>query len=78
MSSSDQIIAVLGALEIDPSRFLETIGGGPLGGPDAQLEARHGRARFPPSFSLSLARKDAALALETAAAAAVYAGLAEQ
>jgi 3-hydroxyisobutyrate dehydrogenase len=62
-----ETIALSEALGIDPSRFLETIEGGPTGPPYAQLKGRMMIAReFDPAFSLALARKDAALVLEAA------------
>lgn len=62
-----EAIALAEALEIDPRRFLETVDGGPLGAPYAQLKggAMIDRA-FDPSFSLRLARKDAGFALSAA------------
>jgi 3-hydroxyisobutyrate dehydrogenase len=62
-----ETIALSDAIGIDPSRFLETIDGGPTGPAYAQLKGKMMMARkFDPSFSLALARKDAALVLEAA------------
>jgi 3-hydroxyisobutyrate dehydrogenase len=52
---------------VDPAKFLEVIEGGPLGLPYAQLKGRMMiDEEFPTSFSLRLARKDAALVLAAA------------
>jgi 3-hydroxyisobutyrate dehydrogenase len=62
-----ETIAFSEAIGVDPSRFLETIEGGPVGPAYAQLKGKMMLAReFDPSFSLALARKDAALVLEAA------------
>jgi 3-hydroxyisobutyrate dehydrogenase len=62
-----ETIAFSEAIGIDPSRFLETIEGGPLGPAYAQLKGKMMIAReFDPSFALALARKDARLVLEAA------------
>jgi 3-hydroxyisobutyrate dehydrogenase len=62
-----ETIAFSEAIEVDPSRFLETIEGGPTGPAYAQLKGKMMIAReFDPAFSLALARKDAALVLEAA------------
>ena len=54
---------------MDPGRFLETIEGGPLGLPYAQMKGNMMiEEQFPTSFSLKLARKDAALVLDAARA----------
>ena len=50
-------------------RFLETIEGGPLGLPYAQIKGKMMiEEEFPTSFSLGLARKDAGLVLDAAEA----------
>jgi 3-hydroxyisobutyrate dehydrogenase len=55
------------AIDVNPARFLEVIEGGPLGLPYAQLKGRMMiDEEFPTSFSLRLARKDAALVLDAA------------
>jgi 3-hydroxyisobutyrate dehydrogenase len=60
-------IAFAEAIGVDPQVFLDTIGGGPTGPPYAELKGKMMIAReFDPSFSLALARKDAALVLEAA------------
>src|ERR687893_1031818 len=57
------------ATGVDPQKFLETIEGGPLGLPYAQMKgAMMIEEDFPTSFSAKLARKDAALVLEAAEA----------
>jgi 3-hydroxyisobutyrate dehydrogenase len=57
-------------MDIDPQKFLDTIDGGPLNLPYAQLKGKMMIERdFPPSFPLSLARKDAGLVNEAAEAA---------
>jgi 3-hydroxyisobutyrate dehydrogenase len=62
-----ETIAFSEAIGVDPSRFLETIEGGPTGPAYAQLKGKMMLAReFDPAFSLALARKDAALVLEAA------------
>jgi 3-hydroxyisobutyrate dehydrogenase len=62
-----ETIAFSEAIGIDPARFLETIEGGPTGPAYAQIKGKMMIAReFDPSFSLALARKDAALVLEAA------------
>ncbi len=54
---------------VDPRKFLETIEGGPLDLPYAQMKgAMMIEEEFPTSFSAKLARKDAALVLEAAKA----------
>jgi 3-hydroxyisobutyrate dehydrogenase len=59
--------ALAEATGVDPSRFLEVIEGGPLGLPYAQIKGKMMiEEEFPTSFSLRLARKDAALVLEAA------------
>jgi 3-hydroxyisobutyrate dehydrogenase len=62
-----ETIAFSEAIGTDPSRFLETIEGGPTGPAYAQLKGKMMVARkFDPAFSLALARKDAKLVLEAA------------
>jgi len=59
--------ALAEATGVDPSRFLEVIEVGPLGLPYAQIKGKMMiEEEFPTSFSLRLARKDAALVLEAA------------
>jgi 3-hydroxyisobutyrate dehydrogenase len=73
-----ETLAFSEAIGIDPSHFLETIEGGPLGPAYAQLKGKMMIAReFDPSFSLALARKDAALVLEAASRHGFDAALAE-
>ena len=55
------------ATGVDPQKFLETIEGGPLGLPYAQMKgAMMIDEAFPTSFSAKLARKDAGLVLDAA------------
>jgi 3-hydroxyisobutyrate dehydrogenase len=59
--------ALAEATGVDPARFLEVIEGGPLGLPYAQIKGKMMiEEEFPTSFSLRLARKDAALVLDVA------------
>jgi 3-hydroxyisobutyrate dehydrogenase len=59
--------ALAEATGVDPARFLEVIEGGPLGLPYAQIKGKMMiEEEFPASFSLRLARKDAALVLDAA------------
>ena len=62
-----ETIALAGALDVDPARFLEAIEGGPLGVPYAQMKGKMMiEEAFPTSFSTKLARKDTRLVLEAA------------
>ena len=64
-----ETVAFANSIGVDPSRFLETIEGGPLGLPYAQLKGNMMiEEDFPTSFSTRLARKDAGLVLDTAEA----------
>ena len=64
-----ETIAFARSIGVDPSKFLETIEGGPLGLPYAQLKGNMMiEEDFPTSFSVRLARKDAGLVLGTAQA----------
>ena len=64
-----ETISLAEATGVDPERFLEAIEGGPLGLPYAQIKGNMMiEERFPASFSLKLARKDAALVLDAAKA----------
>jgi len=68
-------IALSEALEVDPRRFLEAIGGGPIDAGYAQLKGPMMiDGEFPPAFPLDLAAKDAGLALEAAEAAGLRLG----
>jgi 3-hydroxyisobutyrate dehydrogenase len=67
VESVAETIALAEALGLDPELFLETIKGGPLDLPYAQVKGRAMIARsFPESFKLSLALKDARLVREAA------------
>jgi 3-hydroxyisobutyrate dehydrogenase len=64
-----ETVAFANSIGVDPSSFLETIEGGPLGLPYAQLKGNMMiEEDFPTSFSAKLARKDAGLVLDTAEA----------
>jgi 3-hydroxyisobutyrate dehydrogenase len=67
VESVAETIALAEALGLDPELFLQTIKGGPLDLPYAQVKGRAMIARsFPESFKLSLALKDARLVREAA------------
>ncbi len=62
-----ETVAFAEATGVDPAKFLETIEGGPLGLPYAQMKgSMMVEDDFPTSFSANLARKDAALVLDSA------------
>jgi len=62
-----ETVAFANSIGVDPARFLETIEGGPLGLPYAQLKGNMMiEEDFPTSFSARLARKDTGLVLGTA------------
>lgn len=62
-----ETIALAEGIDVDPRRFLETISGGPLDLPYAQLKGGAMIERgFEPSFPLDLALKDAELVREAA------------
>ena len=62
-----EAIALAEALDVDPQTFLDTIDGGPMGAPYANLKGKLMMERdYPPSFPLELALKDARLALAAA------------
>lgn len=70
-------IALARATGVDPARFLETIEGGPLGLPYAQMKGKMMIERdFPTSFSAKLARKDVGLVLEAASSEGLQMGIA--
>jgi 3-hydroxyisobutyrate dehydrogenase len=63
-----ETIGLARALGVDPEGFFEAVEGGPLAMGYADVKGRAMIAdEFPPSFALSLARKDAELVLEAAA-----------
>jgi 3-hydroxyisobutyrate dehydrogenase len=65
-----ETVAFAEGIGVDPRKFLEAIEGGPLGLPYAKLKGTAMIERsFEPSFTLSLAAKDAALVADAAAAA---------
>ena len=64
-----ETVAFAEAIGVDPAKFLETIEGGPLGLPYAQIKgSMMVEEDFPTSFSANLARKDAGLVLDSARA----------
>lgn len=73
-----ETVAFAKATGVDPEKFLETIEGGPLGLPYAQIKGTMMLEEdFPTSFSANLARKDAALVLDAAEARGLRMGIAE-
>ncbi|MGB3633932.1 MAG: NAD(P)-dependent oxidoreductase [Rubrobacteraceae bacterium] len=73
-----ETISLARATGVDPASFLETIEGGPLGVPYAQMKGRMMiEEDFPTSFSAKLARKDVGLILEAANAEGLHMALAE-
>ncbi|QIN81674.1 NAD-binding protein [Rubrobacter tropicus] len=63
-----ETISFARATGVDPQKFLETIEGGPLGLPYAQMKGSMMiEEDYPTSFSAKLARKDAGLVLDAAA-----------
>jgi 3-hydroxyisobutyrate dehydrogenase len=73
-----ETLALARGLDLDPALFLETIAGGPLDLPYAQLKGKLMLAEeFPESFKLRLAAKDARLLVEAAVRAGLDLPLAE-
>ncbi len=73
-----ETISLARATGVDPASFLETIEGGPLGVPYAQMKGQMMiEEDFPTSFSAKLARKDTGLVLEAANAENLHLALAE-
>ncbi|HJQ28849.1 MAG TPA: NAD(P)-dependent oxidoreductase [Rubrobacter sp.] len=73
-----ETVAFAKATGVDPAKFLETIEGGPLGLPYAQIKgSMMVEEDFPTSFSANLARKDAGLVLDAAEARDLRMGIAE-
>ena len=73
-----ETVAFAEATGVEPARFLETIEGGPLGLPYAQMKGSMMiEEDFPTSFSANLARKDASLVLDAARAHDLRLGIAE-
>ena len=73
-----ETISLARATGVDPESFLETIEGGPLGVPYAQMKGQMMiEEDFPTSFSAKLARKDTGLVLEAAEAQGLHMALAE-
>jgi len=64
-----ETVAFANTIGVDPAKFLETVEGGPLGLPYAQIKGNMMiEEDFPTSFSANLARKDAGLVLDAAEA----------
>jgi 3-hydroxyisobutyrate dehydrogenase len=62
-----ETIAFAEGIDIDPAEFLETISGGPVDNPYAQMKGKMMIERnFEPAFKLELAAKDARLVLDAA------------
>jgi 3-hydroxyisobutyrate dehydrogenase len=62
-----ETIAFAEGIDIDPAQFLETIAGGPVDNPYAQMKGKMMIERsFEPAFKLGLAAKDARLVIEAA------------
>ena len=60
-----ETVAFAEGIGVDPAEFLETISGGPIDNPYAQMKGKMMIERsFEPSFKLELAAKDARLVLE--------------
>lgn len=73
-----ETISFARAIGVDPSDFLETIEGGPLNAPYAQMKGQMMiKEDFPTSFSAKLARKDVGLVLEAAGSEDLHMMLAE-
>ena len=73
-----ETVALAEALDVDPTRFLEAIEGGPLGVPYAQMKGKMMiEEDFPTSFSTKLARKDVRLVLEAATQGGLHPLIAE-
>lgn len=73
-----ETISLARATGVDPEDFLETIEGGPLNLPYAQMKGQMMiEEDFPTSFSAKLARKDVGLVLESANAEGLHLGFAE-
>ena len=73
-----ETVAFAEATGVDPAKFLETIEGGPLGLPYAQIKgSMMVEEDFPTSFSANLARKDAGLVLDAAEAHDLHMRIAE-
>ena len=73
-----ETISLAQATGVDPNDFLETIEGGPLGVPYAQVKGQMMiEEDFPTSFSAKLARKDTGLVLDAAGAEGLHLALAE-
>jgi 3-hydroxyisobutyrate dehydrogenase len=79
MESLAETVVLAEALGVDPQRFLDTIDGGPLGLPYANMKASLMLQRDydEPSFKLALAAKDARLALAAAGEAGLELPLVE-
>jgi 3-hydroxyisobutyrate dehydrogenase len=77
VSGLAETIGLARALDVDPARFLEAIGGGPLNAPYAQFKGMAMvKGDFEASFPLRLAHKDLKLILDAARARSFDAPLA--
>lgn len=64
-----ETFALARATDVDPQSFLQTIQGGPLDAPYAQMKGKMMlEGEYPPSFTASLARKDVGLIMDAARA----------
>ncbi|CAN5588211.1 NAD(P)-dependent oxidoreductase [soil metagenome] len=73
-----ETISLARAIGVDPTSFLETIEGGPLGVPYAQMKGQMMiEEEFPTSFSAKLARKDLGLVLKAAESQSLHLALSE-
>lgn len=67
VESLAETVALARALGFEPELFLETISGGSVDSPYAQIKGKAmAQKEFPPSFPLRLARKDASLVAQEA------------
>ena len=73
-----ETVSLARATGVNPNDFLETIEGGPLGVPYAQMKGQMMiEEDFPTSFSAKLARKDVGLVLDAAGAEGLHMAFAE-
>lgn len=73
-----ETVALARATGVDPERFFESIGGGPLDLPYAQMKGRMMLdGDYPPSFTANLARKDVGLVLDAARSGGLDPAIAE-
>lgn len=73
-----ETVALARATGVDPERFFESIGGGPLDLPYAQMKGKMMLdGDYPPSFTATLARKDVGLVLDAARSGGLEPAIAE-